>query len=220
MKRGIFQHIFALLCLFAVLATVSFAWMLGNQDVETVGRIVVDYDMDTDEDGNREHNLSVASQALEFDVLLADESGEYTVPFEKEIKGLVPGRTLRFVMRFENTSGSVMDIGISVGGMTANFLGEEGESILYYTYMNLYSEGDLYQGVSPSDSYKCLGEGLEGLPGAGGHTVTLFEHVGIPAATESAPYYDVMGYLLLDGTVGPEFQEQSFTIGEFLAILR
>lgn len=221
-------HFATILCAVLILVTVTFAWMLGEQHEQRASRFGLDYGHEEDD-----HILTVVSQELSFEVLVQDTKGEYE-PFETyTFDEAVPGRTIPFEVRFYNNAPRKITIDLSLSGIqskkvTVGAGGEaeetpfikDGQTLIHHTFVSLMGDGDVFQSVSPVEEYKCLGDGLEGIPDEEeGYSLILVPSMQIPVPEEEGTPYILHCYFLVDGSVDSEFQGVTLEIGSFIAAI-
>ncbi len=220
MKKYVVR-LLTMVCALVALVTVSFAWMLGTQELHEVPGLKLDYT-----DG--EHTLTVVSQELSFEALAEDGTGEdgapVYVPFNSRVfDNAVPGKIIPFVIRFYNHASKPITIDLSLAEITSEKDGapfsEDGKSLIHHTFISLMSDGDIFHGIMPVEEYKCLGDGLEGDAGSGGHSLIIVSGMQIPVPESEGLAYEMHCYFLIDGSVDAAFQDVSLTIGSIVVAI-
>ena len=208
-------HIFTIACTLLALVVSTFAWMLGNQETQLVKTFGLFYGEDED------NTLTVVSQDLSFEVLVQNAEGEYEPFHDYVFDEAIPGEIIPFEIRFYNSANRVVTIDLSISGIDSKKEGEpfeeNGQTLIHHTFVSLMGDGDIYQGVAPVEEYKCLGDGLEGLPSEGGHSLVVAANMQIPKQEEAETPYVLHCYFLVDGSVDSGFQDVTLEIGTFVA---
>ncbi len=220
MKKELARRIFTIVCSVFLLITVSFAWMLGNSFNVDIKRLVLDY---TDQ-----YTLDVDSQDLSIWIQMQNEQGEYVTFDEAALETAVPGEIVPFIIRFHNNTTSVITIDLSLSDITVKDArtgevvqdSETGHCLLHHMFMRVVGDANVFQNVPATEAYKCLGDGLEGVPGENGYSVTVLDTLQVPYPLNPDEDYILTCYFFIDGEAGPEYQNQAISIKSFVAVIR
>lgn len=219
MKKKILSVTLLIVYTVAMIVTISFAWMIQDA-IDTVHYVNVDYSQGS---GNK---LTVSPTEIDMEIWGVDKNGELVNLKNDQaliMKDVVPNEAKMFRIRFRNRTQSVVRVNLIMDNVitTPNITDITPETptgtLLDVVAVSIRGgTGYINKPIAFPAVYKYLYDQSVYFTGSGKYMIPLLEMLEIPPTGED-DYVELNCYIMLDGSVGNEYENKSMVIGTFRA---